>query len=298
VIASRIYGLVDAVVEGTTGLLHAPGDVPELTRLLGRTAADPELRRSLGAAGRDYAVREFHVDQRTALQLALYAQVLEPAGARNGVAPADQSHNARWYSRRGKRMLDVAVAALALVVLAPLLALIALLVRATLGSPVLFAQRRPGLNGMPFTLLKFRTMTDRHDDVGQALEDADRLTAFGRLLRATSLDELPQLWNVLTGDMSLVGPRPLLTDYLRRYSARQARRHAVKPGLTGLAQVNGRNDLPWPERLELDVVYAETFSAAMDLRILVRTVGQVVARRGITQVGHATVAEFRGVEGQ
>jgi len=298
VIASRIYGLVDAVVEGTTGLLHAPGDVPELTRLLGRTAADPELRRSLGAAGRDYAVREFHVDQRTALQLALYAQVLEPAGARNGVAPADQSHNARWYSRRGKRMLDVAVAALALVVLAPLLALVALLVRATLGSPVMFAQRRPGLNGMPFTLLKFRTMTDRHDDVGQALEDADRLTAFGRLLRATSLDELPQLWNVLTGDMSLVGPRPLLTDYLRRYSARQARRHAVKPGLTGLAQVNGRNDLPWPERLELDVVYAETFSAAMDLRILVRTVGQVVARRGITQVGHATVAEFRGVEGQ
>jgi len=298
VIASRIYGLVDAVVEGTTGLLHAPGDVPELTRLLGRTAADPELRRSLGAAGRDYAVREFHVDQRTALQLALYAQVLEPAGARNGAAPADQSHDARWYSRRGKRMLDVAVAALALVVLAPLLALVALLVRATLGSPVMFAQRRPGLNGMPFTLLKFRTMTDRHDDVGQALEDADRLTAFGRLLRATSLDELPQLWNVLTGDMSLVGPRPLLTDYLRRYSARQARRHAVKPGLTGLAQVNGRNDLPWPERLELDVVYAETFSAAMDLRILVRTVGQVVARRGITQVGHATVAEFRGVEGQ
>jgi lipopolysaccharide/colanic/teichoic acid biosynthesis glycosyltransferase/glycosyltransferase involved in cell wall biosynthesis len=297
VIASRIYGLVDAVVEGTTGLLHAPGDVQELARLLGRTAGDPELRRSLGAAGRDYAVREFHVDQRTALQLALYAQVLEPGGTRNGAVPSDHSH-ASWYRRRGKRMLDIAVAAVALIVLAPLLALLALLVRATLGSPVLFAQRRPGVNGMPFTLLKFRTMTDRYDRLGHPLEDADRLTTVGRLLRATSLDELPQLWNVLTGDMSLIGPRPLLTDYLSRYSARQARRHTVKPGLTGLAQVNGRNDLPWPERLELDVVYAETFSAAMDLRILVRTVGQVVARRGITQMGHATVAEFRGVEGQ
>jgi lipopolysaccharide/colanic/teichoic acid biosynthesis glycosyltransferase/glycosyltransferase involved in cell wall biosynthesis len=305
VIASRIYGITDAVVEGTTALLHAPGDVRELAWLLGRIVADPGLRRSLGAAGREHAVREFHVDRMTALQLALYAQVLEPARqplvsvvprAEDGV-PADHA-DASWYSRCGKRAVDAAVSVAAIVALAPLFALVALIVRATLGSPVLFAQRRPGLNGMPFTLLKFRTMSDRCDGGGQLLPDADRLTMVGRILRATSLDELPQLWNVLTGDMSLVGPRPLLMDYLGRYSARQARRHAVKPGLTGLAQVSGRNELPWPDRLELDVAYAESVSAAMDLRIVGRTFWQVVARRGITQVGHATVGEFRGVEGQ
>jgi lipopolysaccharide/colanic/teichoic acid biosynthesis glycosyltransferase/glycosyltransferase involved in cell wall biosynthesis len=305
VIASRIYGITDAVIEGTTALLHAPGDVQELAGLLGRTAVDPELRRSLGDAGRDYVVREFHVDHLIALQLALYARLLHaPHEAPPSVAPVADARvppiqtPAGWYSRRGKRTIDILVAAVALVALAPLFAVMALLVRTTLGSPVLFRQRRPGLNGAPFTLLKFRTMTDRYDEGGTLLADADRLTMLGRFLRATSLDELPQLWNVLTGDMSLVGPRPLLTEYLGRYSARQAQRHAVKPGVTGLAQVNGRNELPWPQRLELDVAYAETVSAAMDARILARTVWHVLARRGITQAGHATMGEFRGAEGQ
>jgi lipopolysaccharide/colanic/teichoic acid biosynthesis glycosyltransferase/glycosyltransferase involved in cell wall biosynthesis len=293
VIASRIYGLADAVVEGTTGLLHAPGDVHGLALLLGRVAADPELRRSLGAAGRDYAIREFHVDHRTAGLLALYAQVLEPAGPRHAGPPADHA-NGSWYSRRGKRMLDAGVAAVALVALAPLLALIGLIVRVTLGSPVLFAQRRPGWNGTPFTLLKFRTMTDRYDGRGQPLPDPERLTTVGRFLRATSLDELPELWNVLKGEMSLVGPRPLLMEYMPLYNTEQAKRHTVRPGLTGLAQVHGRNGLAWASRFALDVEYVGRHSFAMDVSILLRTMQQVLTARGITQADRATVDYFRG----
>jgi lipopolysaccharide/colanic/teichoic acid biosynthesis glycosyltransferase len=306
VIASRIYGITDAVMDGRSALLHAPGDVEGLASLLDRLITDPQLRRSLGAAGREHAVREFHVDRITALQLALYATVLQGADQQrvslaqpvDSSVPTPAQACASWYRRGGKRLLDVTGAAVMLVVLAPVIGVVALLVRLTLGAPVLFTQRRPGLNAQPFTLLKFRTMTDRHDSHGRPLPDADRMTAVGRFLRATSLDELPQLWNVLAGDMSLVGPRPLLSDYLPRYSARQARRHCVKPGLTGLAQVNGRNELPWPERLELDVAYVETFSAASDASILARTVWQVLARRGITQAGQATVGEFRGAEGR
>jgi lipopolysaccharide/colanic/teichoic acid biosynthesis glycosyltransferase len=281
------------VVEGTTGLLHTPGDVDELAALLGRAAADPELRRSLGAAGRDFAVREFHVEHRTAQLLALYAQLLEPAGAREAAAGADRSQ-ASWYRRRGKRMFDVAVAAAALIGLAPLLAVIALVVRAALGSPVLFAQRRPGLHGRPFTLLKFRTMTDRYDGRGQPLPDQERLTTVGRLLRATSLDELPELWNVLKGEMSLVGPRPLLMEYMPLYNTEQARRHTVRPGLTGLAQVRGRNRLAWANRFALDVEYVGRHSFAMDVSILLRTIQQVATARGITEADRATVDYFRG----
>jgi lipopolysaccharide/colanic/teichoic acid biosynthesis glycosyltransferase len=175
---------------------------------------------------------------------------------------------------------------------------VAALVRATLGSPILFRQRRPGLDGVPFVLVKFRSMTDRYDDGGSSLPDGERLTRLGRFLRASSLDELPELWNVLVGDMSVVGPRPLLMEYLPRYSARQALRHTVKPGITGLAQVSGRNDLPWETRFELDLRYAEHVSPGTDLRILARTFWQVVAHRGISQPGHATAQEFSGVEGQ
>jgi lipopolysaccharide/colanic/teichoic acid biosynthesis glycosyltransferase/glycosyltransferase involved in cell wall biosynthesis len=293
VIASRIYGLADAVVEGTTALLHAPGDVLELASLLRRVANDPELRRSFGAAGRDYAAREFHVDQRTAQLLALYAHVLEPSGPGEAPMVAD-STSARWYSRRGKRVLDIAVAAVALVALAPLLAVIAVIVRAALGAPVLFVQRRPGLNGMPFTLLKFRTMTDRYDGCGQPLPDAERLTMVGRFLRATSLDELPELWNVLKGEMSLVGPRPLLMEYLPLYNTEQAKRHTIRPGITGLAQVHGRNRLPWANRFALDVEYVSRYSFAMDVSILIRTIQQVLTARGVTQADRATVDYFRG----
>ena len=200
-----------------------------------------------------------------------------------------------WYRGFGKRLLDVSAAGVGLVTLLPIMIPLALLIRTTLGAPVLFRQRRPGLNGTPFVLVKFRSMTDRHDEGGHSLSDGERITRLGRFLRASSLDELPELWNVVVGDISLVGPRPLLMEYLPRYSARQASRHAVKPGITGLAQVNGRNGLGWEERFELDLYYVEHFSLALDLRILARTVGQVIVRRGISQPGHATAQKFGDV---
>lgn len=195
-----------------------------------------------------------------------------------------------------KRFIDIALAAAFIVIFLPLLAIIALLVRAKLGSPVLFRQERPGLHGRPFILVKFRTMRDMNDPDGTPFPDAERLTRFGRLLRATSLDELPELWNVLRGEMSLVGPRPLLTEYLPLYSERHARRHAVRPGLTGWAQVNGRNELSWEERLDLDVWYVDNRSLALDARILLDTVAAVLGRRGVSQPGHATMERFRGHE--
>ena len=199
-----------------------------------------------------------------------------------------------WYRQRGKRLFDVVGAAAGIVLLLPLAAFLALLIRFSLGAPVLFRQRRPGRHGVPFVLVKFRTMTDRCDHAGALLADRDRLTTLGRVLRSTSLDELPELWNVLIGDMSLVGPRPLLMEYLPRYTSRQARRHDVRPGITGLAQVSGRNALSWPERFELDLQYLERCSFALDLAILVRTARAVVSRRGITQPGRATVDYFSG----
>jgi len=193
-----------------------------------------------------------------------------------------------------KRLLDIIVAAVGLIVLAPVLLVVALLVRADLGSPVLFRQVRPGLNGDPFRMIKFRTMRDAYDASGNPLSDADRLTAFGKFLRAASLDELPELWNVLTGDMSLVGPRPLLMEYLPRYSAEQYRRHEMRPGITGWAQVNGRNALGWPEKFALDVWYVDNQSLWLDLKILVMTGLKVVMRDGISAEGEATMTKFQG----
>jgi sugar transferase EpsL len=193
-----------------------------------------------------------------------------------------------------KRVLDVVVASVGLLVLSPLIAVLAWRVRHELGSPVLFHQQRPGLHGQLFTLHKFRTMTDGRSPDGGALPDGDRLTPFGRWLRATSLDELPELWNVLRGQMSLVGPRPLLVEYLELYSPRQARRHEVPPGLTGWAQVHGRNDLSWPEKLELDVWYVEHRSLWLDLGILARTLVVALRREGVTLDGHDTTVRFAG----
>ena len=193
-----------------------------------------------------------------------------------------------------KRAMDVVLSSLALLVLSPFLLIIAAAVRLRLGSPVIFRQTRPGLNGRPFTLLKFRTMRDTTGCDGQPLPDAVRLTHLGSFLRAASLDELPGLVNVVRGDMSLVGPRPLLMEYLPLYSAEQQRRHAVRPGITGWAQVNGRNALTWPEKFALDVYYVDNLSLALDCRILVRTFGHVWRREGISQNGHATMEAFRG----
>ncbi|QDT56473.1 putative sugar transferase EpsL [Caulifigura coniformis] len=198
------------------------------------------------------------------------------------------------YVRFGKRLLDLALAGTALIVFSPAIALVALLVRTRLGSPVLFTQVRPGKDGLPFRMIKFRTMTDARDASGQLLPDDVRLTRFGRLLRSTSLDELPELWNVVRGEMSLVGPRPLLMQYLPLYSEDQRRRHNVLPGLTGWAQVNGRNRTTWEERFAQDTWYVDHASLAVDLRILVLTVLKVVRRDGVAAEGHATMPAFLG----
>jgi sugar transferase EpsL len=192
-----------------------------------------------------------------------------------------------------KRAFDFLVSLLALVGLSPLLAVVAVLVRAKLGAPVLFRQPRPGRDGRIFTLYKFRTMTATRDAGGRLRPDAERLTEFGRWLRATSLDELPELWNVLRGDMSLVGPRPLLVEYLARYSPAEGRRHAVRPGLTGWAQVHGRNAITWEERLRLDVWYVDHAGFWLDLRIIAATVTLLLRRDGIQAPGSATMPEFR-----
>lgn len=193
-----------------------------------------------------------------------------------------------------KRVFDAGCAAVALGLLAPVLLLIGLLIRWKLGAPVLFSQIRPGQDARPFRMVKFRTMSDARDEAGHLLPDAERLTRFGRFLRATSLDELPELWNVLKGEMSLVGPRPLLMEYLPLYSPEQARRHAVRPGITGWAQVNGRNALGWEEKFALDVWYVDNQSLWLDLRILALTVLRVFQREGISAHGEATMPRFTG----
>ncbi len=193
-----------------------------------------------------------------------------------------------------KRSIDFIAALILLIALSPLLALLALAVGWKLGRPVLFAQTRPGLHATPFRFYKFRSMSDARNEAGELLPDAARLTSFGELMRKFSLDELPQLVNVLKGDMSLVGPRPLLMEYLPLYSERQAKRHAVRPGITGWAQVNGRNALDWEERFELDLWYVEHQSFWLDLRILAMTAARLLRPRGIAQAGQATMSKFTG----
>lgn len=193
-----------------------------------------------------------------------------------------------------KRIFDLVVALPVFVLLLPAIVLVAALVRLKLGSSIFFRQLRPGLNGQVFNMYKFRTMTDERDRNGSLLSDKDRLTEFGGFLRSTSLDELPGLWNVLKGEMSLVGPRPLLVEYLPLYSTQQARRHEIKPGITGWAQVNGRNEIGWDEKFELDVWYVDHRSILLDLKILWLTVKKVILRDGVSQNGHATVEYFKG----
>lgn len=193
-----------------------------------------------------------------------------------------------------KRAIDIVAAAAGLLLAAPVMLAVAFAIRLSDGAPVIFRHRRAGRGGVPFTLLKFRTMTTARDATGEMLPDGARITRLGARLRATSLDELPQFWNVLRGDMSLIGPRPLLLRYTERYSPRQRRRLEVRPGITGLAQVSGRNALDWDDRLELDVRYVETCGLATDLTIVLRTIGAVLSRRGVSAAGHATMPEFMG----
>ncbi|EGR4203156.1 sugar transferase [Vibrio cholerae] len=197
-----------------------------------------------------------------------------------------------------KRFFDVLVSLTAFIVLSPIIALVAWKIRKNLGSPVLFRQTRPGLNGQPFEMIKFRTMKDAVDANGNPLPDSERMTPFGDKLRNSSLDELPELWNVLKGEMSLVGPRPLLMQYLPLYSKEQARRHEVRPGVTGWAQINGRNAISWEEKFKLDVWYVDNHSFWLDLRILLLTVKKVFVKEGISADGHVTIAPFTGKDQQ
>lgn len=193
-----------------------------------------------------------------------------------------------------KRIIDIIVSAIALILLSPVIAFVAWKISKKLGSPVLFRQVRPGMNDKPFTMVKFRTMRDAVDKNGNPLPDSERMTPFGNFLRSTSLDELPELWNVLKGDMSLVGPRPLLMEYLPLYSKEQARRHEVRPGVTGWAQINGRNAISWEEKFKLDVWYVDNQSLWLDVKILFLTVKKVFIKDGISADGHVTMPPFEG----
>ncbi|ENW94388.1 sugar transferase [Acinetobacter dispersus] len=193
-----------------------------------------------------------------------------------------------------KRLLDIVIASIALVLLLPLYFYVAYKVKKNLGSPVLFRQVRPGLHGKPFEMIKFRTMKDAIDKHGNPLPDSERLTSFGKMLRSTSLDEMPELWNVIKGDMSVVGPRPLLMEYLPLYNKEQAKRHDVRPGMTGYAQVNGRNAISWEQKFKLDTWYVENRSLWLDFRIMLQTVKKVIAKDDISEVGEATMTKFTG----
>ncbi|MGD1041778.1 MAG: sugar transferase [Sedimentisphaerales bacterium] len=193
-----------------------------------------------------------------------------------------------------KRLFDIITSAAGLIVISPLLVVLAVLVRLKLGYPILFCQQRPGLGGKTFVIYKFRTMTDQCDASGNLLPDSQRLPAFGRFLRSTSFDELPELLNVLKGDMSIVGPRPLMMRYLSRYTTEQARRHEVKPGITGWAQINGRNAISWEDKFKLDVWYVDNWTLWLDMKIILKSVWMVITREGITQQGRATMDEFIG----
>ena len=200
------------------------------------------------------------------------------------------------YRKYIKRLLDFILSLLALIILSPVLLITALLVRIKLGSPVIFKQKRPGLNEKIFTLYKFRTMTDKKDDEGNLLPDSERLTKFGKILRSTSIDELPELINILKGDMSIVGPRPLLVEYLELYNEEQKHRHDVRPGLTGLAQVNGRNSISWEDKFKEDIKYIEKISLIGDIKIILKTVIKVFKREGISQQENDTMEKFKGSE--
>ena len=195
-----------------------------------------------------------------------------------------------------KRLLDIIIASIALILLSPLYAYVAYKVKKNLGSPVLFRQVRPGLRGKPFEMIKFRTMKDAVDAQGNPLPDSERLTPFGKMLRSTSLDEMPELWNVIKGDMSVVGPRPLLTEYLPLYTEEQAKRHHVRPGMTGHAQVNGRNAIGWEEKFKLDTWYVENQSTLLDFKIMFKTVHKVLAKDDISAEGEATMTKFTGTK--
>lgn len=283
-VAPASSDLAAVVARERCGVVVSPGDVEGLVRTLRDLALDPEALRLARDRGRGAVAARYDIAVLASRWLAvLTAAAVKPRGHRLPMAIV-------------KRALDMGVALAGLCVSAPLLAVVAVAIRVTMGRPVCFRQERPGRGGRPFRIVKFRTMRDTQPGEDPLMSDAIRLTALGGWLRRTSLDELPTLWNVLSGDMSLVGPRPLLMRYLSRYSAEQARRHEVKPGLTGWAQVNGRNAISWEEKFQYDVWYVDHQSLLLDLRILARTALKVLKREGISAEDHATMPEFMGAE--
>jgi lipopolysaccharide/colanic/teichoic acid biosynthesis glycosyltransferase len=285
-----IDGVIRRVIEtAQAGVFVPPGDDRALADAVLALNDDRERAAKMGRNARAYVVEHFDRKQQANDFAALLHRLVESRRQRFPLFS---------YRRAGKRVVDLLLIVPALVLLAPLFLLLALLVRVKLGSPILFRQRRPGLNGRAFTLMKFRTMTDARDANGRLLSDSERLTRFGRFLRATSLDELPELFNILKGDMSLVGPRPLLMEYLDRYTTEQARRHEAKPGLTGWAQINGRNALAWADKFKLDVWYVDRVSLWIDLKIIWLTLIRLVKREGISAEGHATMPMFLGSDGK
>jgi lipopolysaccharide/colanic/teichoic acid biosynthesis glycosyltransferase len=281
VIASEVTGLVDAVVNGVTGILVRPKDDADLANAIQILAASSTLRLRMGWAGREFVVANFDRKRIFRLLEAEYRKAIELTNQR----PAGST---------GKRIMDLVLTVPALLAAIPVLAIAALGIKLFIGGPVFFRQQRAGLHGNPFAVLKLRTMSDERDALGNLLPDSERLPAFGRFLRASSLDELPQLWNVIRGQMSLVGPRPLLERYLSRYSEAQKRRHLVRPGLTGWAQIHGRNALTWEEKFTLDVWYVDHQSLAVDCKILLKTIPKLFIRENVSAPGHCTMPEFLG----
>jgi lipopolysaccharide/colanic/teichoic acid biosynthesis glycosyltransferase len=284
IVAADCTGMRDAVVDGKTGLIVPVADSRALADALLQLLDSPETAVKMGRAARGRVLRQFQPDliwdEKAELYRSLFAS--HPIGR-----PALQA--------AAKRAFDAFAALLLLILFSPAIAVIAIALFAAGGGPVLFNQVRPGRGQRPFVIHKFRTMRDARSASGELLPDDERLTGFGRFLRRWSLDELPQLWSVLRGDMSLVGPRPLLSEYISRYSPRQLLRFHAPPGLTGWAQVNGRNQSDWEDRLELDVWYVENWSLRLDLCILVRTLGIVLTGRGVEARESATPAPFLGV---
>lgn len=281
VVTTNATGALDSVVDGVTGLITPVADSRALAVALEQILRDPAAAERMGLAGRERVMQNFSREVVVNALLREYEELMQSSA----------TVRQRGWRRSVKRSLDFVVALVGLIFLSPMLLVVASLVLLTMGKPIFFRQQRPGKNRVPFTLLKFRTMRNDSSSRGVAA-DEERLTGLGRFLRASSLDELPQLWNVLRGELSLVGPRPLLMEYLERYTPEQRRRQDVMPGITGWAQINGRNTLSWTEKFRLDVWYVDHWSLRLDLLILAKTLWRVINRDGIAQPGHATMPEF------
>ena len=294
VVTTSATGAVDSVEDGVTGLVVPAGSTKMLTEAIRKLLLSPALRTEMGRAGRQWMERDFHYEAVWEAHADLYREMFAERSRSRARRSLGLTRSLTLRSLALKRAVDLGVASMALVLLSPLIGMIGALVRLFLGSPVLFRHTRPGYKGRPFTCLKFRTMTGECGEDDRLLPDAQRLTPMGRFLRRTSLDELPELINVLRGEMSLVGPRPLLVGYLDRYTPEQMRRHDVLPGITGWAQIHGRNAASWERKFALDLWYVEHRTLWLDLKILAATLWRTLMQDGISQPGQATAEEFMG----